>query len=123
MSKPTNIRIAQKESQFFREISQLFTQTAADDSRLKDLFITRVGLSADKSVCFIYFYSYLGEEKFNADLDILILYKPSLRKALANSLNARYTPELIFKFDQQFKKQEKIENLLAKVKDELNNLD
>lgn len=123
MSKPISIKQAQKESQMFRVISDLFSQTSMDDSRLRDVFINKVALSPDKSVCNIYFYSFEGEEKFKEVLDVLILYKGSLRKALAHTLDSRYTPHLVFKFDHHFKKQEKIENLIDKVKQDLDKLD
>ncbi len=112
----SNVKRAQKESQLFREISQLFMQTSLDDTRLKDIMVNRVQLSPDKGVCTIFFYTADGEERFNELLNILVLYKPSLRKALAAKIRSRYTPELIFKFDKQFEKQLRIDQLLEEEK-------
>jgi ribosome-binding factor A len=117
-SQVRHIKHAQKESLLMRHILTLFNQTALDDERIKDVFITRVALSPDKGVCSVYFYSPKGQEYFEELLEILKLYKPSLRKALASSIKARYTPELIFKFDTKFEKQQRIEQLLDKLKDE-----
>src|SRR6476659_8209315 len=94
-----NVKNAQKESLLFREIAQLFMRAAQDDSRLNDIMVHRVQLSPDKGVCTVYFYTSQGEEQFKKLLDVLVLYKPSLRKALATRIRSRYTPELIFKFD------------------------
>ena len=44
-SSVRNIKRAQKESQFLREISQLFMQLALDDTKLQNLTIDRVKLS------------------------------------------------------------------------------
>lgn len=107
-----NVKRAQKESLLFREISQLFMQASLDDPRLKDVMIHRVQLSPDKGLCTVYFYTDQGEEHFKEVLNVLVLYKPSLRKALASKIRSRYTPELIFKFDTQFEKQMRIDQLL-----------
>lgn len=117
-SSVSNVRRAQKESLFLREISQLFLQASMDDTRLQALSITRVQLSPDKGMCTVYFYTPQGEEHFKDMLRILILYKPSLRKALASSIQSRYTPDLMFRFDAQFDKVHRIEELLERVKTE-----
>ncbi len=115
-SRVSNIKRAQQESLLFRSISELFTQTALDDPRLRDLFINRVRLTPDKSTCYVYFYSARGKEYFEQMLNILKLYKPSLRKAIAQKLQSRRAPDFVFSFDDQFEKQQKIEALIDKVK-------
>ncbi|MCL4361335.1 30S ribosome-binding factor RbfA [Candidatus Dependentiae bacterium] len=118
MSGPLrNIKKAQKESLLFREISRLFMQTAMDDTRLQGVILSRVSLSVDKGVCYIYFYSYKGKKHFDEVLEVLKLYKPSLRKALSK-LPSRYTPELVFKYDEDLEKQMKLEEILDKVKEQ-----
>lgn len=112
----SQIKRSQKESLLFREISQLFMKTAMDDSRLRELCINRVKLSPDKGLCTVYFYTSKGEEYFNEVLSTLKLYKPSLRKALASTIKGRYVPELVFKFDTNFEKQCRIEELLDQIK-------
>lgn len=114
----SSIKKSQKESLLFRAIAQLFSQTQLDDKKLDGLFINRVKLSDDKSVCTVYFYTVGGFEDFKDKLKTLVLYKSSLRHALAKSIKSRYTPELVFKFDDQFEKQQRIESLLEKVKGE-----
>ncbi len=118
MAQLKDIKRAQKESVLLKELSQLLLQITLDDSRLQNLFINRIKLSAAKSVCILFFYTPLGEKDFKEKLPILILYKPSLRKAIAQKIPARYTPELVFKYDKQFEKQRKMDELLEQLKKE-----
>jgi ribosome-binding factor A len=106
---------AQKEKLLLREISNLFLQAATDDSELHGMFINRVELSEDKSVCTVYFYTDQGKQFFDEKCKRLKLYKPSFRKALADRLKFRYTPDLRFAFDIQYEKQISIEKLLDKI--------
>lgn len=117
VSRLSDIKKSQKESLLLREISNLFFSAAIDEKSLQGVYISRVSLSSDKGVCYVYFYSPEGEEAFNEKLKTLKLYKPSLRKGIANKIKARYVPELIFKYDNEFEKQRKIEDLLDKIKD------
>jgi len=113
-----DIKKAQKESLLLKEISQFFLQLMLDDKELEGLSISRVKLSDDKSICTVFFYTPAGPEGFKEKLPQLILYKPSLRKALSQDLALRRTPDLKFKFDNVVEKQIKIEQLLDKIKTE-----
>jgi ribosome-binding factor A len=117
-NRVSSIKRAQKESLLMRSISQLLMQIALDDPRIVDVFINRVSLSDTKSICTIYFYTPCGQDYFKELLQTLILYKPSMRTAIAKTMDARYTPDLVFKFDAQFEKQLQLENLLDKIKNE-----
>ncbi len=116
--KVSDIKRAQKERLLFREISQLFQHATLEDARLRDFWISRVSLSADKSICYVFFVTQKGIEYFNEMLGILKLYKPSLRKAIADAIASRYTPEIVFKYDDQYEKVEKINQLIDRVKTE-----
>jgi ribosome-binding factor A len=111
-----SIKKSQKESLIFRAIAQLFAQQALDDDRLSGVAVNRVKLSDDKGVATVFFYTPGGIADFKEKLPTILLYKSSLRKALAQSIKSRYTPELVFKFDDQFEKVQRIEGLLQKVK-------
>ena len=118
MNKVHEIKRAQRASLLLRAISTLFSSVARDDAALNGVTINRVELSPDKSTCYVYFYTAQGEEVFkNELLSRLILYKPSLRAALAKEIAGRYTPELIFKFDNAFEKSLRIETLISGLKD------
>lgn len=112
------IKKAQKESYFFREISQFFHQIVIDEPRLNGIFINRVSLSSDGGTCVVLFLATNGKAEFEEKLKTLVLYKPSLRTALAKTSHGRYTPNLIFRYDEDQEKVEKIHRLLDKLKDE-----
>lgn len=117
-STVSDIKRAQRESLLLRTISELLSRTAADDQRLAGVFITKISLSNDKSSCTVYFYMPEGSAAFKEKLDILKLYKPSLRKALASEISGRYTPEIIFRFDDKYEKTLRIEELFEKLKED-----
>jgi len=112
------IKRAQKESYFFREISNLFLQIMIDEPRLNGLFINRISLSSDGGTCVVLFLAANGRTEFEEKLPLLILYKPSLRTALAKTSHGRYTPNLIFRYDEDHEKVEKINRLIDQLKKE-----
>lgn len=114
MKSTDHIRKARKEAQYLRVISTLFASQTAEDARLLGIFINRVELSADGGLCYVFFYSAAGQEAFKELLPHLILYKPSLRAAVAKEIPGRYTPDIIFRFDENFEKQQRIEQLIEK---------
>jgi ribosome-binding factor A len=112
-----SIRKSQKESLLLREIAQLFNVIANEDPELKNLFVNRVALSDNGGMAEVYFYSSLGRDEFERVFQQLKLYKPSLRKAIADRVPGRYTPDIRFRFDDQLKKQLAIEELIEQVKE------
>lgn len=114
------IKKNQKQSLLFKEISQLIQQATIDHPELNGFYISKVELSDDKGICFIYFFSEAGPALFKPYLEILKLYKPSMRKALADNTKGRRVPQLVFKYDDNFAKQSELEALLETVKAELN---
>ena len=118
-SSVSQVKRAQKESLLFREISDLFLKARLDNSALQDLSVSRVVLSPDKGTCTVYFYTDRGPEEFNKTfMRILLRYKHQFRKELAARVRSRYTPELVFMFDDQFEKLMRLEELLETVKEE-----
>lgn len=114
----STIKRAQKESLFTREISTLLMQVKLDHPELEPLFVNRVELSPNKGMLVVYFFTDNGPEGFEELFPKLVLFKPSMRKALAAKIPGRYTPDLQFKYDEQFEKQRRIEDVLNKLKDE-----
>lgn len=117
-NQPTTIKRAQKESLLLQELSKLLLSISRDDNKLQGLSINRVKVSSDKSVCTVFFYALGGLPDFQEKLKTLVLYKPSLRKAIGTAVPSRYVPELVFKFDDQFEKQQRIDEILEKIKEE-----
>lgn len=117
-SKVGKIKHAQRESFFLREVSELFLQLSMDDVRLQELYITRVDLSPDRGMCTIFFHTPGGRASFEQKMPTLILYKPSLRSALAKASHSRYVPDLRFSYDEGMDQHNRIEDLFNKLKDE-----
>lgn len=111
------IKNARRASEVGRQVSSLLMKTALDDKELAGVAVSRTELSPDGAVCTILFYSPQGEKHFKEkQLQQLIIYKPSLRKALSQSLSGRYVPELVFAYDSSIEKIMRIEELLEKTK-------
>ncbi|HXW85945.1 MAG TPA: ribosome-binding factor A [Candidatus Bathyarchaeia archaeon] len=115
-SKLRSIKHAQRESFFLKEISQFFLPIILDNPSLQSLCISRVALSSDKGLVAIYFYSPQGQPFFEQKLSELILYKPSLRAALAKIFHGPYAPELVFRYDETLDKERKINELIEQLK-------
>jgi len=111
-------RRAQKESLLRKELSKIFLDVKLNDPSFESIFINRVRLSPDKGTVHVFFYTDKGEQFFKEKFPLLVLYKPSIRKALSQLVSSRYTPQIIFKFDKAFEKQRGIEQLLDKIKEE-----
>lgn len=112
------IKRSQKESMLLKELSKMLLQLSLDDKQLEGLTINKVELSRDKSVCNVYFYDPSGIEAFKEKKQALILYKPSLRKGIADALASRYVPQIRFVFDIKYEKQQRIESIIDQVKKE-----
>ncbi|KKP22470.1 MAG: Ribosome-binding factor A [candidate division TM6 bacterium GW2011_GWF2_28_16] len=110
--KPSNRKREQKTSLFFHEVSNLIRTLALDEPDLIKVFVTRVTLSNDYGICFVYFSTYTDKAEFDKALPILKMYKSSLRHALAQIIQARYATNLVFLYDEQKEKERKINALL-----------
>lgn len=125
-STVSDIRREQKKSLFFREITTIIHRLTESEPTIARVYPTRIDFSADSGICYVYFATFSldnteeqSEAVFKEALSRLKLYRPSIRKALATALNARYTPDLLFLFDTKREKQQHIEQLLSKVHEEL----
>lgn len=110
------VKKAKKESLLQRELSQWLMKIALDEPTLHDIFVSRVKLSANKGMCIVLFYTAKGESHFRELMPTLVLYKPALRKAISQAIPSRYTPDLTFKFDEDFEKQQHLDALLDTIK-------
>lgn len=100
-----------------RLIAELVRQAAVDTPSIGTIFLTRVDLSQGKTLCRAYFYTPEGKEHFETVLEDLKLYKPSMRTAIAHNLQKRYAVDLLFCFDEQFEKTQRLESLFEKIKE------
>ena len=98
-----------------KEIAALVQEISMDEPKLLTVFITYITLSKDGGICYVYFSTYTNKEAFDEALEILKLYKPSMRKALAQTGHSRYVPNLRFLYDEAKEKERKINKLLDDV--------
>ena len=111
------IKRERKKSLFFRELSQIISLISNENTDVQKVYVTRVDFSQDAGILYVYLSTFdvFSEEIFKTALDALKLYRPSIRKELATRLNPRYTPEIIFIYDENREKQDRIDTLLDKV--------
>lgn len=129
MARPSqhDIKREQKKALFLREISTIIQALSQDEKDISKVYVTRVDLSADTGICFVYFATYPDAQQsdpakvFESVFPILKLYKPSMRSTLASTIKMRYTPNLVFLFDKTKEKERKINDLLDKVHEDLVN--
>ena len=100
---------------FFREFVTLFRSLALDEPMFSAIYPTRNETAPDGSVMYFYFAGYCSEEEVEKILGTLILYKPSIRKAIGEQVRTRYVPQLVFKYDSSFEKVQRIEKLLSDI--------
>lgn len=98
------------------EIAMLLLQKVKDP-RLTGVTITQVEVTDDLSCARIY-YSVLQEEKAADVAKGLASAKGFFRSTLAQSLQLRVVPELIFTHDRAALEQQRLEQLLQEIKDE-----
>ncbi len=112
------IKQAQRESFLLREISSSYMRVMQDNEALQGVYITRVLLSSDGSTCTIYFHSSKGTEHYEQIKNLLILYKPSIRTALAKSSSSRYVPQLVFRYAEGVEQQNRVNDIIENLKKE-----
>ena len=118
INRTKGFKHAQRESLLLKTLSSFFLQIAQDNDKLAGLYITRVKLSPDGSICTIYFNAPGGIKGFETLRKELVLYKPSLRSALAKEVNLRRTPDLRFIYDAVFEEQQRVSELIEDLKEQ-----
>lgn len=122
-SNLAEVRREKKKSFLLHEISALVHRVTQDERDVAAVYITKVDLSRDTGICYVYFSTHEDkpskQDVFDRALSVLKLYKPSIRSALAKSMNSRYTPQLVFLFDKKKEKVDRINKLLDKVHQEI----
>lgn len=119
MSNIKEIKHAQKESLFYRALSEIYMNLTIEVPELAGIFINKIVLSKDKGTCTILFFC-LDQQKFEDAFHTLILYKPSMRKSLSQKISSRYTPQIRFAYDKKCERQQNLEAALHEVSKELN---
>lgn len=116
--RKSSVKHVQREAHLYRELSTLLLHLSLDDAKVSGLYITRISLSPDQSVCTVYLHSSETREEFEKKFSQLLLYKPSLKVSLARSGHGRRTPDLVFRFDSTAEKHQRMEEIFHKISQE-----
>ncbi len=123
MSQSTrpDIKREKKKALYMKELAVLAQALSQEEQAVADVYVSRVDLSADSGICYVYFASFIqdGESAFARALEVLKLYKASMRKELARAIHGRYVPDLVFLYDEKKEKERRINDLLDKVQEEI----
>ncbi|HKM23796.1 MAG TPA: 30S ribosome-binding factor RbfA [Erysipelothrix sp.] len=104
------------ESTIKKELAPIINNRLNDPS-LKFVSITDVKLTNDMSFAYIY-VSFLEAKNKEKGMEALIRSKGTLRSEVAKTLTTRRSPDLVFKLDESLETGNKIETILAQIKDE-----
>lgn len=111
----SDIKRKQRESLIYKTVTEFFHKTLiTGHPELSNVVLTHAELSRDKGLCTIYFYTD-NEEAVASFTRLLNTFTGKTRKALADSINGRYVPEVRYMYDAQYKKQLRIEEIFLKI--------
>lgn len=109
---PKNHKFSRNESLMLRHLSEIISYKVKDPS-LGLATVTGVEVTRDYSYAKVY-VTFLGDGDVNAKLEILNNASGFIRHELAQRMEIRKTPELIFIYDDSFEKGAKIEEILKR---------
>ena len=98
-----------------REISELIQQELRDPRLTEFITVTEVDTSLDLKHAKVYISSISGQQEEEKIMGVLKSASGFLRKALANKIRLRYTPELHFIWDNSIEQGDHILRLIDEV--------
>ncbi len=108
-----SVKIDKISSQVLKELSSIMLLEARDET-LKHITLTGCVVTNDLSFARVY-YTYMGNEDLKSVEENLQVAAPYLRTVLANRIDIRHTPELIFEYDNSIEYGEKIEKIIEEI--------
>lgn len=111
-----DIKLKKISSSIQKEVSDILANEA-DDELMKSIVITGCKTNNDLSISKVYFTSFLQMSKEDLEKE-LNEAGPYVRKELASRIEIRYTPEIIFVYDESIAYGEKIEKIIEKIHQE-----
>jgi ribosome-binding factor A len=88
------------------------------DPRLHTLTISRVEVNDDMSLAQIYFTVFGGDKEIKEATKGLQRAKGFLRSHIARTLNLRFTPDLLFRYDDRVEKVAELEEIFQEIANE-----
>ena len=115
MRKKTTTRQSRVADSVKHVVSKAIIQDVRDP-RVEHITVTDVEVTPDLKIARIYITSH-DSTKIDSALKGLSSAQPLLRRKIASELNLKYTPALKFFYDESLEQAERIESLLAKIKE------
>lgn len=108
------------EDQIRKEVSQIIDRNLKDP-RAGFITITSVDLSPDLKLAKI-FFTVLGDEKEREKSEkTLIRATKFIQQKMASRIRLKYTPQIVFKYDNTLQQALRIEKILSEIEDEKKN--
>jgi ribosome-binding factor A len=114
----TSKRGVQVGSAIHESLAKVFARGGVSDPRLKGLTILGVKVSPDMQLAKVYFSSMGGKSQEANVRSGLKSASGFLRKHLGEELGLRYTPQLVFYFDETPEKAARIEEIFTQIRAE-----
>lgn len=111
----TSHRIQRLNEQLKRELTSIL-RAELRDPRVADVTVTRVQTTSDLQQARVFITSLGGDADRETTMEGLGAARPFLRSALAQRMELRRTPELVFEWDVGLDHARRIEELLAQVR-------
>lgn len=111
----TSHRIERLNEQLKRELTEIL-RTELRDPRVSGATVTRVHTTPDLQQARVFLTSLGGEEERKTTMEGLAAARAFLRTALAQRIQLRRTPELVFEWDTGLDHARRIDELLAQVR-------
>jgi len=111
-----DLKLKRIASAISKEVSDIIAHEA-NDALLKTITITGCEVNNDLSIAKVFFTSILDipKDSLEKDMNEAAAY---IRKELASRIEIRYTPKLVFKFDESVAYGNKIETIIKKIHEE-----
>ena len=109
-----NIKLKKIDSEILKCLSQIIFEQAKDQI-LKDITITACETTNDLSFCKVYFTSLSDKDHKELEREINDDTAKFLRSKLADKIDLRNIPELVFKYDESIEYGNNIEKIIAKL--------
>ena len=109
-----NIKLKKIDSEILKCLSQIIFEEARD-SILKDITITACETTNDLSFCKVYFTSFSDKDHKKLEQEINDDTANFLRTKLAENIDLRNIPKLVFKYDESIEYGNNIESIINKL--------
>ena len=111
----TSHRVARLNEQVKRELTDIL-RNVLRDPRVSDVTVTRVQTTSDLQQSRIFITTLAGDDKRQTIMEGLLAARAFLRTGLAQRIQLRRAPELLFEWDTGLDHARRIEELLAQVR-------